>query len=624
MRPKQPETEPQEDLFRARLANLVDRRHALVRLAGLIDWGRFETEFGPLYTDGIGRPGLPTRLMVRLHLLKHMDGLSDEAACARYLDSPYAQLFCGEAYFQHASPLDRSSMTRWRRRIGAERLEVLLAEGLATAERGGAVEEKHFRRVTIDTTVQPKAVTHPTDSKLLHRGIEILARLARRHGVRLRQAFLRVAKRAKREVARLMHSGRARQAERRVRQLRTWLGRLRRDIGRKIAGDAAAEAAFAGPLALIARLLHQRREDRGGDKLYSLHAPEVECIGKGKAHARFEFGVKVSIATTNAVAPGGQFVLGARALPGNPYDGHTLADQIAQAELYRPRFLGHRVEPYAARAALRGAGRGWKPLVPGRGGWSEPVPLDQPGGVVGLAELEQRHAQVLDGVEGPHPQQVLLQGADEAFGAAVAFRRAGEAAEVAAHALANRLQRLEAGGALGGVEPNALGRAVIDGDEDGDLALAGDRGGQVGAPHDVHGVRDDGAIVGARATRRAAARGASRPCARISRSTRRRELRMPPWRSPAQMGWTAPNGSDAPRCGSSRPAAGAAHHERYHDRPGYRQVRVPAPRHRRERQDAAEAQAAAERADPPLRAAAALRRGHGGVRRGAPLGPGAE
>jgi len=340
MRPKQPETEPQEDLFRARLANLVDRRHALVRLAGLIDWGRFETEFGPLYTDGIGRPGLPTRLMAGLHLPKRMDGLSDEAACARYLDSPYAQLFCGEAYFQHASPLDRSSMTRWRRRIGAERLEVLLAEGLATAERGGAVEEKHFRRVTIDTTVQPKAVTHPTDSKLLHRGIEILARLARRHGVRLRQAFLRVAKRAKREVARLMHSGRARQAERRVRQLRTWLGRLRRDIGRKIAGDAAAEAAFAGPLALIARLLHQRREDRGGDKLYSLHAPEVECIGKGKAHARFEFGVKVSIATTNAVAPGGQFVLGARALPGNPYDGHTLADQIAQAE----RITGTAVE----------------------------------------------------------------------------------------------------------------------------------------------------------------------------------------------------------------------------------------------------------------------------------------
>jgi IS5 family transposase len=368
--PKQPAAEPQEDLFRARLQNLVDPRHALVRLAGLIDWGRFEAEFGALYTEG-GRPGLPTRLMVGLHLLKHMDGLSDELVCARYLDSPYVQLFCGETHFQHALPLDRSSLTRWRQRIGAERLEVLLAETLAAAQRGGAVEERHLRRVTIDTTVQPKAVTHPTDSKLLNRGIEILARLARRHGIRLRQSYLRVARRARREAARLIHAGRRRQAERHVRQLRTWLGRLVRDIGRKIAGSAAIQAALAGPLGLIARLLRQRREDRGRDKLYSLHAPEVECIGKGKAQARYEFGVKVSLATTNAVAPGGQFVLGARALPGNPYDGHTLAAQIAQTErltgvgierAYVDRgYRGHDAD--RARVFVSGQKRGLTPTI---------------------------------------------------------------------------------------------------------------------------------------------------------------------------------------------------------------------------------------------------------------------
>jgi transposase, IS5 family len=371
MRPKQPAAEPQEDLFRARLANLVDPRHPLVRLAGLIDWGRFGAEFGPLYTDAIGRPGLPTRLMVGLHLVKHMDGLSDEAVCARYLDSPYVQLFCGEAHFQHALPLDRSSMSRWRQRIGAERLEASPAESLAAARRGGAVEEKHLRRVTIDTTVQPKAVTRPTDSKLLHRGIEILARLARRNGVRLRQSYLRVAKRAKREAAKLIYSGRPRQAERQVRRLRTWLGRLFRDIGRKIADSAAVKAAFAGPLGLIGRLLRQRREDRGRDKLCSLHAPEVECIGKGEAQARYEFGVKVSIATTNAVAPGGQFVLGARSLPGNPYDGHTLAAQIAQAErltgvgierAYVDRgYRGHDAD--RARVVLSGQKRGVTPTI---------------------------------------------------------------------------------------------------------------------------------------------------------------------------------------------------------------------------------------------------------------------
>jgi IS5 family transposase len=285
MRPKQPKAEPQEDLFRARLQDLVDPRHPLVRLAGLIDWSRFEAEFGVLYVEG-GRPGLPPRLMVGLHLLKHMDELSDEAVCARYLDSPYVQLFCGETHIQHTLPLDRSSMTRWRQRIGPERLEVLVAESVAAAQRGGAVEERHLRRVTIDTTVQPKAVTHPTDSKLLQRGIEILARLGRRHGIRLRQSCLRVARKARREAAKLIHSGRLRQAERQVRQLRTWLGCLSRNIGRKVAGKAAMQAALAGPLGLIARLLRQRREDRGRDKLYSLHAPEVECIGKGKRRPR--------------------------------------------------------------------------------------------------------------------------------------------------------------------------------------------------------------------------------------------------------------------------------------------------------------------------------------------------
>ena len=331
MRPRSP-TPEQPELFRASLDAIIDPRHPMVRLAALIDWQRFAEAFGPLYNDGVGRPGLPTRLMVGLHMIKHMDALSDDAVCARYLDSPYVQRFCGETHFQHALPLDRSSMTRWRKRIGPERIDLLLAETLAAAQRTGAVAEKHLGRVTIDTTVQPKAVTHPTDSKLLHRGIAVLVRLARKHGVWLRQSFRRVASRARQDVARLIHRGRHREADRVVRRMRTWLGRLARDIARKIANNADAGTAFSKPMALVTRLLGQRREDRGRDKLYSLHAPEVECIGKGKAQTRYEFGVKVSIATTNAVAPGGQFVVGTRTLPGNPFDGHTLAAQIAQTE----------------------------------------------------------------------------------------------------------------------------------------------------------------------------------------------------------------------------------------------------------------------------------------------------
>jgi IS5 family transposase len=164
MPPKLPSQE-QPELFRSALVNLIDPQHPLVRLAGLINWDRFAAAFGPLYRDGVGRPGLPIRLMVGLHLIKHMDGVSDEAVCARFLDSPYVQLFCGETHFQHRLPLDRSSLTRWRKRIGPERLELLLAETLAAARRTGAVEPKHFERVTIDTTVRPRqSATRPTAS----------------------------------------------------------------------------------------------------------------------------------------------------------------------------------------------------------------------------------------------------------------------------------------------------------------------------------------------------------------------------------------------------------------------------------------------------------------------------
>jgi transposase, IS5 family len=275
MRPKSPAEDGAEDLFRSRLANILDPRHELLRLAARIDWDTFDAAFGPLYAEA-GRPGLPTRLLAGLHLLKHAKGLSDEQVCAQWVENPYFQAFCGEAWFRHRLPLDRSSMTRWRHRIGPERLEALLAETIAAAMKTGAMAESHARRVTIDTTVQPKAVAHPTDSHLLHRGVQWLTRLARRHGVRLRQSFVRLAAHARREAARLMHGPGHAQALRHVRRLRVFLGRLHRDVGRKIAGEAELELAFATAQERVARLLAQRPQDK--DKLYALHAPEVECI----------------------------------------------------------------------------------------------------------------------------------------------------------------------------------------------------------------------------------------------------------------------------------------------------------------------------------------------------------
>jgi len=329
MRPKKHETTGSSDLFRARLDQIINMKHELVQLAGKIDWGWLDGEIAPLYSDK-GRPGIETRFVVGLLLLKHIYGLSDEAVCERWVHDPYFQYFTGEEFFQHAFPHERSDLSHWRTRLG-DKLELLLAESLRVAHESGALRAKDLERVTVDTTVQPKAITFPTDAKLLHAAIKGLNRLARKHGVRLRQSYQRIAKQAAMMAGRYAHAKQFNRHQRQLRLLRTRLGRLIRDIRRKIAGDVDLEAAFTRPLSRADQIRSQQQRQRGW-KLYSFHAPEVECIGKGKASAPYEFGVKVSIVTTNARAPGGQFVLHAKALPGNPYDGHTLANVIDATE----------------------------------------------------------------------------------------------------------------------------------------------------------------------------------------------------------------------------------------------------------------------------------------------------
>ena len=327
MRPKERRESGQTDLFRARLDQIVNLTHPLVTLARMIDWGFLETRLGELYDDDPGRPPLPTRLMAGLAILKHLHDLSDEALCARWLENPYFQLFCGEEFFQHQLPFERSSLTRWRQRLGEERLLALLQESLSVATRTGAAKPADFTQVILDTTVQEKAITFPTDAKLMHRARERLVRLAKAHGVVLRQSYARVGKIALIQSQRYAHAKQFRRANRALRRLRTMLGRVIRDLTRKIHGNENLERVFAQPLSLARRVKDQRQRERGR-KIYSLHAPEVECIGKGKAHKPYEFGVKVSVATPLQRCRGGQFVAHVQALPGNPYDGHTLATVI--------------------------------------------------------------------------------------------------------------------------------------------------------------------------------------------------------------------------------------------------------------------------------------------------------
>src|ERR1700750_1413832 len=196
MRPRERRESGEQDLFRSRLDQIIDMNHELVKLARAIDWQVLEETFGAVYSDKPGQPPLPTRLMAGLAILKHTHDLSDESLCERWLENPYFQLFCGEEFFQHKLPFDRSSLTRWRQRMGEEKLVALIQESLSVATRTGAAKPADFAKVIVDTTVQPKAVAFPTDAKLMHRARERLVRLAKQHGVRLRQSYSRVGKHA--------------------------------------------------------------------------------------------------------------------------------------------------------------------------------------------------------------------------------------------------------------------------------------------------------------------------------------------------------------------------------------------------------------------------------------------
>ena len=237
MKPRERVETGQTDLFRARLDQIIDMGHELVRLGQVIDWRFIDSKCGEAYSDVAGQPPLLTRLMAGLAILKHTYDLSDEELHARWKENPYFQYFCGEEFFCHEAPFDRSSLTRWRQRMGEEKAQALLQESLAVAVKTKAMQIAELREVVVDTTVQEKAATFPTDAKLLNRSRVRLVRLSKTHGVRLRQSYTRVGKLALIKHQRYAHAKQFKRANRQLRRLRTQLGRVSRDIERKIAGQ---------------------------------------------------------------------------------------------------------------------------------------------------------------------------------------------------------------------------------------------------------------------------------------------------------------------------------------------------------------------------------------------------
>jgi len=341
MRPKSEPKHPQRELFQAELEQIIDLHHPLVRLGKCIDWVSFEEALGATYHPTQGAPGIATRLMVALHYLKYQHDLSDEDVVAAWAENPYWQHFSGERYFQHRLPVDASSMTRWRGRLGEAGAEQMLRETIAAGIKMRVIRPADLKRINVDTTVETKAIRYPTDARLYHRCRERLVKVARAEGLAIKQSYEHVGRRLLMQSSRYAHARQMKRARAATRKLKTQLGRVLREIERQVTEPSEK---FAKLLETAHRIYMQQRHDK--NKVYSVHEPEVECIAKGKAGKPYEFGNKASVAVTSR---GGWFV-GARSFTGNPYDGHTLAAQMKQVE----NLIGHKVGEVHVDMGYRG------------------------------------------------------------------------------------------------------------------------------------------------------------------------------------------------------------------------------------------------------------------------------
>lgn len=322
------------DLFRSELINIINLKHELCQLAQLVNWSKLDQIFGDFFPSQVGCPATATRLVAGLFYLKATFNLSDEALVERWVENPYWQYFCGEQYLQHKLPINPSSMSRWRKRLKDSGAEKLLAETIILGLKTEVIKEKDLKRAVVDTTVQEKNITYPTDSKLYKKGIDLISVESKKLNISLKQNYKFVSKKALFKSSCYYRAKQMKRARRETKKLKTYLGRISRDFKRKIdiMGKESESASIL--LSKIDKLLAQTRKSK--NKIYSFHAPEVECIGKGKAHKAYEFGVKVSITTSHK----SNFVIGALALPGNPFDGHTLPlclDQVEKLTKVRPK-----------------------------------------------------------------------------------------------------------------------------------------------------------------------------------------------------------------------------------------------------------------------------------------------
>jgi len=323
----------QTQFWKHPLADLVNPRHELVLLAKAIDWERIDKCMAGSYSPDNGRPSCPVRMLAGLTMLRFMFGLSDQEVLDGWVENPYWQFFCGGVFFEHQPPADQSTLSRWRAKLDRQGAEEMLRETLKCALRNKVAKRRDFERVNADTHVQEKFVRHPTDAGLLNRARERLVSAADRLGIRLARNYRRKGKQMLRKCS---GYAKARQFRRLRRGVETMKGYLRHVAGELEAVPFVPSAAWErtlwarvqSDLELSRRLLAQTAQTPGRERVYSMHEPHTECIAKGKAHKRYEFGVKAGLVTSAK----GNWILGAQTFPGNPYDGHSLQMALEQSE----------------------------------------------------------------------------------------------------------------------------------------------------------------------------------------------------------------------------------------------------------------------------------------------------
>lgn len=323
MKPK-PIVQDQNLLFQSRLSEQLNPKHELLQLAKFIDWDQLEKEFSPLFTAGAGHPPIPIRLACGLMILQHMYDLSDEKVIQAWVENPYWQAFCGYDFLQWELPAHPTSLTHWRQRIGAQGAEKILQMSVAVALRTKTVTPTELTKVISDTTVMPKAITHPVDAKLICRSIERIVRAAKAAGIQLKRTYHRVASWALKDYLRLMHGKKMRKAQKPLRKLKRYLCKVLKELDPHL-GNCPQK--LLRDMAIGAKLLLQNREDK--NKIYSCHEPQIACIAKGKAHKPYEFGSKACLVVTEKKG----IALSMTTHLGNPYDGHLLAESKRRAEI---------------------------------------------------------------------------------------------------------------------------------------------------------------------------------------------------------------------------------------------------------------------------------------------------